>query len=300
MEGQPGRTIALVGRGVANGPAYGLDSYTSLTAVFERLGTSPTMPQCTTEARSDCYKSELERSVDLASVGVASDVTASPGDPYLYFGVSAHGKYTSPETAVNYGVYVDATGDGAWDYQVTTYRIADYDVPLVVVTDRQYKLLPDPRTGRTYIGFMNVADGTVDTNAFDSDVQVLPVPTAVMPLVTPAASRITFGVQSSSAYGTVDNVGTTVSPTGATELAAQRMSFDPLHPGLSFTVGNAPAILAPAQNGTLVSVTQDPAAYAADVSVGGAKGAMVVVFQNDSQRGRTQFVPVAQQRVPSP
>jgi subtilisin family serine protease len=297
---QPGKTIALVGRGVANGPAYGLDSYTSLTAVFERLGTSPTLPKCTTEARSDCYKSELERSVDLASVGVASDVVASPEDPYLYFGVSAHGKYTSPETAVNYGVYIDATGDGAWDYQVTTYRIADFDAPLVVVTDRQYQLLPDPRTGRAYIGFMNVADGTVDTNAFDSDVQVLPVPAAVMPLVTPAASRITFGVQSSSAYGTIDNVGTTVSPTGSTELAAQRMSFDPLHPGLSFTVGDAPAILAPAQNGTLVSVTQDPAAYAADVSVGGAKGAMVVVLQNDSQRGRTQFVPVAQQRVPSP
>ena len=296
---EPGKTIALVGRGVSNGPAFGLDSYTSLGAVFERLGTSPQLAQCTTEARLDCYKSAQERAVDLASVGVASDVAASPEDPYLYFGISAHGTFASAQTAVNYTVYLDATDDGVWDYQVTTTRITDYDVPLVIVQDRAGGLMPS--NDAPYIGFMNVADGTVDTNAFDSDVQVLPVPVSAMPLVTPAASRITFGVQSASAYGTVDNVGTTISPEGTSELAAQRMSFDALHPGLSFTVGGEPAVLFPAQNGTKVAVTQDPAAYAADVTVGGAaKGAMVVVLHNDSQRGRTQFVPVAQQRVPSP
>ncbi|QXG76955.1 S8 family serine peptidase [Modestobacter sp. L9-4] len=293
---EPGKTIALVGRGVSNGPAFGLNSYTSLAAVFERLGSSPKMAKCTTVARTDCYKSELERSVDLASVGVASDVAASPKDPSLYFGVSAHGKFTSAQTAVNYAVYVDATGDGAWDYQVTTTRITDYDAPLVVVSDRAGDLMPsndDP-----YIGYMNVAPGTVDTNALDSDVQVLPVPLSAMPLITSAASRVTFGVQSSSAYGTVDNVGTTVSPSGTSELAGQAMSFDPLHPGLSFTSGGQPAILTSAQSNTMISISQDPAAYAADVSVGGAKGAMVVVLQNDSGRGRTQFVPVEQRRVP--
>ncbi|GAB4080141.1 S8 family serine peptidase [Modestobacter muralis] len=296
---QPGTTIALAGRGVSNGPAYGLDSYTSLGAVFERLGTSPQLPQCTTEARLDCYKSAQERAVDLASVGVASDVAASPEDPYLYFGISAHGTFASAQTAVNYGVYLDATDDGIWDYQVTTTRITDYDVPLVIVQDRDGGLLPSDDA--PYVGFMNVADGTVDTNAFDNDVQVLPVPVSALPLVTPAASRLTFGVQSASAYGTVDDLGTTISPEGTSELAAQRMSFDPLHPGLSFTVAGDPAVLFPAQNGTRIAVTQDPAAYAADVTIGEAvKGAMVVVLHNDSQRGRTQFVPVAQQRVPSP
>ncbi|MGY5885733.1 S8 family serine peptidase [Modestobacter lacusdianchii] len=281
-----GTSITLVGRGVSNGPAFGPTSYTSLVTALEGLGRSPQMPKCTDTAASDCYKSELERSVDLATVGVASDVTATPQDPWLYFGVSAHGKYTSPETAVNYGVYVDATGDGAWDYQVTTTRIADYDVPLVVVTDREYELLP---AGDPYVGFMNLADGTVDTNAFDSDVQLMGVPTSVMPLVQ---GRISFGVQSASAYGTVDNVGTVVGPAGGAELAAERMSFDPLRPGLSFTVDGAPAVLVPATNGTTIAVQQS-ASYAEDSSVGGFKGAMVVLSHNDTGTGRTLTVPIS-------
>ncbi|MGY1842226.1 S8 family peptidase [Modestobacter sp. SYSU DS0875] len=288
---QPGQTIALVGRGVANGPFGEPSSYTSLGSAFERLGVSPQLPKCTTEARSDCYKSELERSVDLAQVGVASDVAASPDDPWLYVGVSAHGRYTSPETAVNYGVYLDATGDGVWDYQVTTTRIADYDAPLVVVTDREYGLLPsddDP-----WIGYLNVADGTVDTNAFDSDVQLLGAPLSVMPLVTTDASRITFGVQSTSAYGTVDDLGTVTGPNGGAELAPERMSFDPLHPGLSFTAADGPAVLVPVTGGSTIAVTQSPA-YAQDTAVGGPKGAMVVLQHNSSTGpGRTQFVPVA-------
>ncbi|WP_052091593.1 S8 family peptidase [Modestobacter caceresii] len=281
-----GTSITLVGRGVSNGPAFEPTSYTSLATAFEGLGRSPQMPRCADAALPDCYKSELERSVDLAMVGVASDVAASPADPWLYFGVTAHGRSTSPETAVNYGVYVDATGDGAWDYQVTTTRIPDYDVPLVVVTDRQYQLLPaaDP-----YIGFLNVADGTVDTNVYDSDVQVMGVPTSVMPLVQ---GRISFGVQSASAYGTVDGVGTVLSLTGEAELASERMSFDPLDPGLSFTVDGAPAVLVPAMNGTTIAVTQS-ASYAADTSVGGFKGAMVVVSHNDTGTGRALTVPIA-------
>jgi hypothetical protein len=285
-----GSDLALVGRGVANGPLGAESSYVSLASAFEQLGSSPTMPKCTTAARADCYKSELERSVDLDRVGVTSDVAASPTDPYLYFGVSAKGKFTSAETAVNYGVYVDVTGDGAWDYQVTTYRIPDFDAPLVVVTDRQYQLQPaeDP-----YVGFMNVVDGTVDTNAFDSDVQILSAPLSAMPLFQPATSRISFGVQSSSAYGTVDNVGTTSTETG-TELAPKSMSFDPLHPGLSFAQSGQPAILVPASGGTRFTITQDPASYAKDASVGQAlKGAMVVLSQNSSSVGRTQSVPVA-------
>ncbi len=286
---QPGKTIALVGRGVANGTLGDPTAYTSLGSAFERLGASPQLPRCTTEARADCYKSELERSVDLAQVGVASDVAVSPQDPWLYVGVSAHGKYTSPETAVNYGVYLDATGDGAWDYQVTTYRIADYDAPLVVVTDRAYNLLP---RGNPWIGYLNVADGTIDTNAFDSDVQLLSAPLSVMPLVT---GRVSLGVQSTSAYGTVDDLGTVTGPDGGAELAGERMSFDPLHPGLSFTAAGGPAVLVPVTGGSTISVTQDPAAYAQDTAVGGPKGAMVVLQHNGSTGpGRTQFVPVGE------
>ena len=150
------------------------------------------------EPAPTCYKSELERSVDLAAAGVATDGVGRASTS----GCRAHGRFTSPETAVNYGVYIDATGDGAWDYQVTTTRIADFDAPLVVVTDRRVRAAARP--GTPYVGFLNVADGTVDTNAFDSDVQVLAAPLSVMPLIT---GRIGFGVQAVSAYGTVDDLG---------------------------------------------------------------------------------------------
>jgi hypothetical protein len=283
---QDGSTITLAGEGVANGPAFAPSSYTSLVSAFEQLGTSPQMPKCTTTSAPDCYKSELERSVDLATVGVASDVQAYADDPGLYFAVSAHGRYTSPETAVNYTVYVDATGDGVWDYQVTTTRLPDFDVALVVVTDRELNLLPS--NDAPYIGFLNLVDGQVDTNAFDNDVQVMGVPLSVMPLVS---GRVSFGVEAISAYGTVDDVGTVSGPTG-TELGTA-MSFDPLAPGLSFSGPDGdPALLLPATGGTTITVTQDPASYAADVAVGGDKGALVVLPHNDTATGRTQSVPI--------
>jgi subtilisin family serine protease len=278
---QDGSTITLAGKGVANGPAFERTSYTSLVSGFEQLGTSPELPRCTTAPAPTCYKSELERSVDLAGAGVATD-----GAGGLYFGVSAHGRFTSPQTAVNYGVFIDATGDGAWDYQVTTTRIAGVDAPLVVVTDRALTLLP---AGAPYVGFLNVANGTVDTNAFDSDVQVLAAPLSIMPLVQ---GRITFGVRASSAYKTVDDLGT-VTAAGSPELAAQAMSFDPLAPGLTLTVDGARALLVPARDGTTLTVTQDPASYAADTAVGGDKGALVMLHQNDSATGRAQSVPIA-------
>jgi hypothetical protein len=275
-----GTSIALTGEGVANGPAFAPHSYTSLVTGFEQLGTSPEMPKCT-QPLSSCYKSELERSVDLATAGVATD-----GAGGLYFGVSAHGRFTSPQSAVNYGVFIDATGDGLWDYQVTTTRVAGLDAALVVVTDRQFTLLP---AGKPYVGFLNVADGTVDTNAFDSDVQVLAVPLSAMPLVT---GRIGFGVRAVSAYGTVDDLGTLPAP-GTPQLAPVTMSFDPTHPGLSFTAGGAAAVLVPAGNGTTLTVTRDPASYAADTAVGGDKGALVVLHQNDTATGRAQSVAIA-------
>ena len=284
---EDGQTITLSGEGVANGELFQPESYTSLVSAFEGLGTSPEMPRCTETVSPDCYKSELERSVDLAQVGVASDVAAYADDPGLYFAVSAHGRYTSPETAVNYGVYIDATGDGQWDYQVTTTRIAEYDVALVVVTDREFNLLPSEDA--PYIGALNLVDGLVDTNAYDSDVQVMGVPLSAMPLVQ---GRISFGVQSASAYGTVDDLGTT-SVGGGAELSTP-MSFDPLAPGLSFSGPDGdPALLLPATDGTTITVTQDAESYAADVAVGGDKGALVVLSHNDTATGRSQFVPVA-------
>ena len=176
---------------------------------------------------------------------------------------------------------------------MTTTRVADSDVALVVVTDRDFQLLP---AGDPYVGALNLVDGLVDTNAYDSDAQVLGVPLSAMPLVQ---GRISFGVQAVSAYDTVDDLGTTTGATGA-ELSTP-MSFDPLAPGLSFSDpdGN-PALLLPAADGTTITVTQDPASYAADVAVGGEKGALVVLPHNDTATGRSQSVPIAPSATVSP
>jgi subtilisin family serine protease len=286
---EDGATLTLAGTGVANGEAFEPDAYTSLASAFEFLGASPEMPKCTTEAGAGCYKFDLERSVDLAGAGVTSDVAQFGADPALYFAVSAHGRATSPETTVNYGVYVDADADGAWDYQVRSIRVADLDLPLVVVTDRDLNLLPS--NDAPYVGVLNLLDGSVDTNVFDTDVQVMGVPLSVLPKVT---GRVDFGVQAVSGYGSVDDLGTTTGPADRAELSSP-MSFDPLHPGLSFSGadGNT-ALLRPASDGTTLTVTQDPAAYAADVAIGGAeKGAMVVLPHNDTATGRSQTVPIA-------
>lgn len=283
---EDGSTIGLAGEAVANGDLFDATSYTSLVSAFEQLGTSPEMPKCTTELLSTCYKTDLERSVDLAGVGVASDALQYD-DAGLYFAVSAHGKYTSAETAVNYGVFMDTSGDGVWDFQLTTTRIADYDVPLVVLTDRDFNLVG--AGDEPYVAPMNLYDGLVDTNAYDSDVQVLGVPLSILPADT---GRITFGVQSASYNGTVDDVGTVSTPAGP-ELAPQAMSFDPTAPGLSFSTEDGTALMVPATDGTQIAVTQDAASYAADTAVGGDKGAMVVLSQNSSAAGRTQSVPIA-------
>jgi hypothetical protein len=284
---EDGSTITLAGEGVANGDLFEPTSYTSLVSGFEQLGTSPEMPRCTAEPATTCYKSELERSVDLASVGVASDALQYD-DAGLYFAVASHGTETTPLAPISTSIVLDATGDGVWDYLVTTTSVTGQDLPLVVIADREGNLVGPG--GVPYVAPLNIYDGLVDTNVFDSDVKVFGVPLSALPEVT---GRITFGVQSTSYTGTVDDVGTVTGPDGQVELAPQAMSFDPTAPGLSFTADGESALMVPATDGTQLAVTQDAASYAADTAVGGDKGAMVVLSQNSGAAGRTQSVPVA-------
>jgi len=290
---EDGSTITLAGEGVANGDLFEPTSYTSLVSGFEQLGTSPEMPRCTAEPATTCYKSELERSVDLASVGVASDALQYD-DAGLYFAVASHGTETTPLAPISTSIVLDATGDGVWDYLVTTTNVTGEDLPLVVVADREGNLVG--AGGTPYAAPLNLYDGLVDTNVFDSDVKVFGVPLSALPEVT---GRITFGVQSTSYTGTVDDVGTVTGPDGQVELAPQAMSFDPTAPGLSFTSDGETALMVPATDGTQLAVTQDAASYAADTAVGGDKGAMVVLSQNSGAAGRTQSVPVAPGADPS-
>ncbi len=282
---EDGSTIGLAGEAVANGDLFDATSYTSLVSAFEQLGTSPEMPKCTTELLSTCYKTDSSARSTWPASGWPR-TPCSTTTPVVLRGLRAR--------------EVHVGGDGRELRRLHGHqRRRGLGLPAHHHPDRRLRrpagrpdrpgLQPGRAGDEPYVAPMNLYDGLVDTNAYDSDVQVLGVPLSILPADT---GRITFGVQSASYNGTVDDVGTVSTPAGP-ELAPQAMSFDPTAPGLSFSTEDGTALMVPATDGTQIAVTQDAASYAADTAVGGDKGAMVVLSQNSSAAGRTQSVPIA-------
>ncbi|MGI8625271.1 MAG: S8 family serine peptidase [Geodermatophilaceae bacterium] len=293
--------LTLSGRGVRNGTPGTPNAYASLSSVFEKLGTSPRMVKCSASVLVDCYKSELERSVDLKAIGVATDapLITNPArrltDGFLYFGVAAHGRFTSPTAVVGYSVFIDATGDGVPDYELFTQRLFDrangIDVVVVLGADLGTGTLLETPDGSLAAEFLNGAPGAVDTNMFDNDAVMLPFPIAALPLITTSNARFTFGVQATSyRYGTIDTVGTT--PFG--ESVAGGMSFNALRPGLSFSSSSEGEVaqLLVSGPGTPVDVTRNLTQLAADRAVGGPIGILVIQSHNSTAAGRAQTVAV--------
>ena len=294
-------TLTLSGRGVANGPVGEPSSYVSLSSAFEQLGTSPQMPKCSRTVKVDCYKSDLERSVDLKAIGVATDApftgtTQQPlANSYLYFGVAAHGEFTTPDAVIGYSVFIDGDGDNVPDYKIFTQKLANgpNGIDIVVVLGG-YLTGPNAGTfmetpdGNLAAVFLNGASGNIDTNLFDNDTVIMPFPISSMPLLTRANPRFTFGVQATSLYGTIDTVGTT--PFG--ESVAGGMSFNALRPGLSFGSGGEVAQLVVSGPGTRIDVTRNQVSLAADRAVGGPIGILMIHSHNSTAAGRAQTVAI--------
>ena len=291
--------LTLLGRGVRNGTPGTPNAYASLSSVFEKLGTSPQMVKCSASVTVECYRSELERSVDLSGIGVATDapLIANPerrlAGGFLYFGVAAHGKFTSPTAMVAYSVFIDANGDDTPDYEVFSQRLFDrangIDVVVVLGADLATGALLERPDGSVAAEFLNGVPGDVDTNLFDNDAVMLPFPIAALPLITTANARFTFGVQATSYRdGTIDTVGTT--PFGGS--VASGMSFNSLRPGLSFSSEGQPAQLLVSGPGTYVDVTRNLTQLAADRAVGGPIGILMIHSHNSTAAGRAQTVAV--------
>ncbi|MDQ3733895.1 MAG: S8 family serine peptidase, partial [Actinomycetota bacterium] len=294
--------LTLSGRGVSNGPVGDPNSYVSLTSAFEQLGTSPQMPKCSPTITTGCYQSDLERSVDLKAIGVATDAPLIQNprnrlrDGYLYFGIAAHGKFTTPDAVIGYSVFIDGDGDNVPDYEIFTHRLANgadgIDVELVLgayLTGPNAGFLMQTPDGNLAAEFLNEVPGSVDTNLFDNDTVLMPFPISSMPLITGTDPRFTFGVQATSfGYGTIDTVGT--APFGAS--VAGGMSFNALTPGLSFSSGGDVAQLVVSGSGTRIDVRRNPTQLAADVAVGGPKGILVIHSHNSTTAVRAQTVSV--------
>src|SRR5690606_20938407 len=125
----------------------------------------------------------------------------------------------APSAIADYGVVIDANGDPTTiEGVVWTARLPDSgdlaagggpsDVLVSYVTDAQGNLLPsetDPA-----VSFLNDLPGSVDSQVFDTDVRVVPVPLGLFPGISEGNPRLNFGVFAFSGYGATDAIGAQV------------------------------------------------------------------------------------------
>jgi subtilisin family serine protease len=229
------RDLKLTGRGVSSGSGSATEQ--SLVSGYELQGTSPKMPNCTATLVTGCIPFPDERAVDLKEVGASSDGTSA------YFAVNTWGEWHTPASYVEFDVLIDTNRDGAPDFVLFNNRLSGTDI----FVSELFNLA----TGSVdAIDLLNIADGSFDTDIFNSDTMVLPVPISALGL-QPGQTRLQYQVQSETIYGTTDSI-------------SSWMSFDPMHPGLQLTQGGANDVLYPDLRGQVLTVVGDVRALLAD------------------------------------
>ena len=265
-------------------------NYQSLVSGYELQLTSPRKPVCTAKLTNPqkCVAMASDRAGDLRYVGVASDAPLHPkaGQGMTYFAISAFGPWRTPTSYVEYDVFIDTNGDGKADAVDFNTRITGTDVFASELVNAK----TDQDVGDSVFG-LNNADGSVDTNSFNSDVMVLPVSTSALTSMSKAAKsgNITYWV----AAGTIES--------GLTDVT-QKASFNVLKPGL--TVVHGPATVGPATAEAFggkqffadlgkawhvpaLTVMREPT-YAAQKGKG-----LLLVHSDNVDGSRVQVVPVA-------
>ncbi len=227
--------LTLSGDGFANGS--GSEAEQSLVSGFELQGTSPMLPNCSATVITSCVPFPEERAGDLKQVGVASDGSTA------YFAVNTYGQWHAPASYVEFDVLIDNNGDGVPDLDLFNTRLTGTDVYV--------SALVDLATGANLdLELLNVVDGSVDTDIYNSDVMVLPVAIAALG-GTPDHSRIQYHVVSQTIYGTTDAID-------------GWKSFDPLKPGLQLTQNGQNNVLYSDLSGQVLTVVADPTQLARD------------------------------------
>jgi subtilisin family serine protease len=288
--------LPLVGRGVDQGD--GTEQVTSIVTGFGLQGTSGRLPACTAALTEGCIAFPDERSTDLRYVGVTTDspgVVANGGnaiaDGFAYFAVSSHGTWRTPAGFTDFEVYVDRDRDGAPDEILYTTRLTDTDLFVTQLLD-----ISDPDPANWFLRedsnglnswFVNGFDGSVDTDIFDSDSLVLPVPLSALG-VTTTRHRINYGVITFSAYHdeNVDAVG--FSATGAPAL-----TVDVLRPAITATDGASPDLAYADLPGLPLSIRKDVPAYRIDRTQG-----LLLIHHHNVDGKRAQVVKVRQPSAP--
>jgi subtilisin family serine protease len=229
--------LKLTGTGVSSGSGSATEQ--SLVSGYELQGTSPKMPNCTAKVVTGCIPFPDERAVDLREVGVSSDGTAA------YFAVNTWGEWRTPASYMEFDILIDTNNDGTPDFVLFNSRLSGTDVFVSELYNLATNTVDD-------IELLNIADGSFDTDIYNTDTMVLPVAISMLGMKA-GHTRFQYQVQSQSIYGTTDSIDTW-------------MSFDPTRPGLQLTQGGANAVLYPDMPGQTLTVVAEPRSLLRDRS----------------------------------
>ncbi|GAA3877643.1 S8 family serine peptidase [Saccharothrix violaceirubra] len=255
--------LNLTGRGVDQ------TGYRSLISVLELQATSPKLRDCKRNVTTNCALNETAKGGDLRFVGAASTAPLArqqgkAADSVLGFGIATWGNWYNLGNNTSPFVDIDTDGDGTFDFEVYATKLSDTDL-LVAAT-------VNLATGATVsVQPVNGQWGDVDTNVFDTNVVVLPVPLVDLGIdPNGSTARLSYQVGVTGFYkapgatdGLVDSIG-------------KKLSFDPLKPGLWVQGGGDAALSYQSKPGTALVVNRDAAALAAD----GADSLLVINHHN--------------------
>jgi hypothetical protein len=185
----------LAGKGVDNSklsqrPGDALE--VAKVDALELQGTSPRRPQCSSKVKTRCVAFPDQRAADLAAVGFSSDVpgllahhvaksVAGAVDnkgAFGYFGIATHGAWQAEAGVQEFDVYIDVDGNNGPDAVLYNTRITTTED-----TDYLVSELDDMAGNVLDQELLNNADGSLNTNLFDSNVMTLPFTLAALEAV---------------------------------------------------------------------------------------------------------------------
>ncbi|MGO1050237.1 S8 family serine peptidase [Crossiella sp. CA198] len=170
--------------GRVNGRDLDQHEYRNRMTVLRLGGTSPRLPDCSSQVRQDCAVNRTARGADLRYVGATST------DTLLAFGVATWDTWANIGSIISPEVWFSVGGKEFSTKAVKPTNANDEvtkDQWLARTTDKEGTVIDEqPLNGRA---------GDVDTNLFDSDVVVLPVSRSVLP-----AGPVSYTVWTASRY----------------------------------------------------------------------------------------------------
>ncbi|MBE1464873.1 S8 family peptidase [Kibdelosporangium phytohabitans] len=252
--------LPILGKGLDQGE--GREAYRSLISVLELQATSPQLPSCRRNVAKSCTVNDTAKGGDIRFVGVASTAPwalehGKPDKAFLAFGIVTWGnRYNSGGNTFPY-VEIDTNNDGTMDFQSFVTKLTGTDVWVVNTVD-----LVKPGKPTVASTAFNGLFADTDTNAFDSNVALLPVPLRALG-IDPAAPSARF----SYTVGVVGFYSPPGEESGLIDSVAG-MSFDPLKPALRATGQGKDALVFAAKANTVLSIRRDKSVMATDRTEG--------------------------------